>query len=38
MGRYSRGDYSYDEAKDDMMSELHELMNSAPDEETKKGS
>jgi len=36
MGRYSRGDYSYDEAKDDMMSELHELMNSAPDEETKK--
>lgn len=36
MGRYSRGGYSYDEAKDDMMSELHELMNNAPDEETKK--
>ena len=36
MGRYSRGGYSYDDAKDDMMKELRELMNDAPDEQTKK--
>lgn len=36
MGRYSRGGYSYDEGKDDMVKELRELMNDAPDEQTKK--
>ena len=37
MGRYSnRGGYSYDDAKDDMIEELHELMHDAPDEQTKK--
>ena len=36
MGRYSRGGYSYDDAKDDMMKELRELMGDAPDEQTKK--
>lgn len=36
MGRYSRGGYSYDEGKEDMMKELRELMNDAPDEQTKK--
>ena len=36
MGRYSRGGYSYDDAKDDMVKELRELMNDAPDEQTKK--
>lgn len=36
MGRYSRESYSYDDAKEDMMSELHELMQEAPDEETRK--
>lgn len=37
MGRYSnRGGYSYDDAKDDMMKELRELMDDAPDEQTKK--
>lgn len=37
MGRYtSRGGYSYDDAKEDMMKELHELMHDAPDEQTKK--
>lgn len=35
MGRYS-GDYSYAEAKSDMISGLHELMKDAPDEETKR--
>ena len=35
MGRYSRGGYSYDDAKDDMMKELRELMGDAPDERTK---
>ena len=36
MGRYSRGrGYSYTEAKEDMMTELHELMRDAPDERTK---
>lgn len=33
MGRYSR-DYSY--AREDMMSELREIMKDAPDEETKR--
>ena len=33
MGRYSRG---YSMAKDDMMADLHELMNSAQDEATKR--
>lgn len=37
MGRYAGYDsYSYDDAKADMMSELRELMQTAPDEETKK--
>ena len=36
MGRYSRGGYSYDEGKEGMMKELHELMHDAPDEQTKK--
>ena len=37
MGRYSnRGGYSYDDAKDDMIEELRELMGDAPDEQTKK--
>lgn len=36
MGRYSRGGYSYDDGKEDMMKELRELMNDAPDEQTKK--
>lgn len=36
MGRYSReGGYSYDDARADMVSELRELMNDAPDEQTK---
>lgn len=36
MGRYSRDGYSYDDARDDMIKELRELMNDAPDEQTKK--
>lgn len=37
MGRYAGYEnYSYDDAKADMMSELRELMQSAPDEEIKK--
>lgn len=36
MGRFSRESYSYDDAKEDMMSELRELMQEAPDEETRK--
>lgn len=36
MGRYSRGGYSYGDARDDMVKELRELMNDAPDEQTKK--
>ena len=37
MGRYSnRGGYSYDDAKDNMIEELRELMGDAPDEQTKK--
>lgn len=36
MGRYSRGGYSYDDARDDIVKELRELMNDAPDEQTKK--
>ena len=35
MGRYSRGGYSYDDAKDDMMKELREIKSKAPDERTK---
>ena len=35
MGRYSRGGYSYDEAKDDMINDLHELMQDTHDERTK---
>lgn len=35
MGRYS-SDYSYDDAKADTESELHELMRKAPDETTKR--
>lgn len=35
MGRYSN-DYSYDNAKEDMMSELTEIMKKAPDETTKR--
>lgn len=35
MGRYSRGGYSYDDAKDDMINDLHELMQDTHDERTK---
>lgn len=36
IGRYSRNNgYSYADAKEDMMSELREIMKGAPDEETK---
>lgn len=35
-GRASRGGYSYDEAKDEMMEKLHEVMEFAPDETTKR--
>lgn len=35
MGRYTRDSYSYDDAKDDMISELHELMQEAKDDRTK---
>lgn len=33
MGRYSRDDYSY--AVDDMVNQLHEMVNEAPNEQTK---
>lgn len=36
MGRYSSRNYSYDDAKADMTAELHELMQKAPDETTKR--
>lgn len=37
MGRHSReSGYSYDDAKEDMMSELREIMEDAPDERTKR--
>lgn len=37
MGRYASYDgYSFEEAKDDMLSELRELMEDAPNEEIKK--
>lgn len=35
MGRYSRGGYSYDDAKDDMMKELREIKAKAPDDRTR---
>lgn len=36
MGRYSRGEgYSYADAREDMMKELHEAMSKAPDEESR---
>ena len=35
MGRYSRGGYSYDEGKDDMMKELREIKAKAPDDRTR---
>lgn len=35
MGRYSNG-YSYDDAKADMIDEIKEIMQDAPDEQTKK--
>lgn len=35
MGRYS-SDYSYDNAKNDMIKKLHELAEEAPDETTKR--
>lgn len=36
MGRYSRGEgYSYTDARDDMIEELHGIMAKAPDEETR---
>lgn len=35
MGRYSRGGYSYDDAKDDMMKELREIKSKAPDDRTR---
>lgn len=35
MGRYSNGGYSYDDAKDDMVEELRQMMHEAPDERTK---
>lgn len=36
MGRYSNGGYSYDDAKADMIEEIREIMQDAPDEQTKK--
>ena len=37
MGRYASNDgYSYADAKEDMMTELRDLMQDAPDEETRK--
>ena len=35
MGRYSRGGYSYDEGKEDMMKELREIKAKAPDDRTR---
>lgn len=36
MGRYSRrGGYSRDDARQDMINELHDLMNDAPDDRTR---
>lgn len=36
MGRYSRDGYSRDDAKEDMMNDLYELMDNAPDDHTRK--
>ena len=36
MGRYSRDGYSREDAKEDMMNELYELMENAPDDHTRK--
>ena len=37
MGRYSRNNgYSYEDAREDMLSELHKIMRKAPDEKTKR--
>lgn len=37
MGRYSReGGYSYDDAKVDMIEQIRDIMQGAPDEQTKK--
>lgn len=35
MGRYSRGGYSYADAKEDMIADLHEVMNETTDEKLK---
>lgn len=36
MGRYSRDGYSREDAKEDMMNDLYELMDNAPDDHTRK--
>lgn len=36
MGRYSRDGYSREDAKEDMMNDLYELMENAPDDHTRK--
>ena len=36
MGRYSRDGYSRDDAKEDMLNDLYELMDNAPDDHTRK--
>lgn len=36
MGRYSNGGYSYDDAKADMIDQIRDIMQDAPDEQTKK--
>ena len=35
MGRYTRGGYSYADAKEDMIADLHEVMNETQDEKLK---
>lgn len=35
MGRYSNGGVSYDDAKEDMIDELRQMMREAPDEHTR---
>lgn len=36
MGRYSRDGYSREDAKEEMMNDLYELMENAPDDHTRK--
>lgn len=35
MGRYTRDGYSYDDAREDMIADLHEVMNETQDEKLK---